>query len=49
MAKIGELILSRGVFAKREIVSDRWLSSSLAPLVSIASVDPYADLTNSRQ
>jgi CubicO group peptidase (beta-lactamase class C family) len=55
MAKIGELVLSRGVFAKREIVSGRWLTNSLAPLVSIASVDRYADFygymwyTNSRQ
>jgi CubicO group peptidase (beta-lactamase class C family) len=43
MAKIGELVLNGGVFAKKAIVSGRWLTSSLAPLVSIASVDPYAD------
>jgi CubicO group peptidase (beta-lactamase class C family) len=43
MAKIGQLVLDRGVFLGRRVVSESWISNSLTPHVSIGTIDPYAD------
>lgn len=43
MAIIGEMVREGGQFRGRRIVSARWVRDALAPKVSIANSDPYAD------
>jgi CubicO group peptidase (beta-lactamase class C family) len=42
-ARIGQMVLDRGVHDGRRIVSERWLIDALTPRVTISDVDPYAD------
>jgi CubicO group peptidase (beta-lactamase class C family) len=42
-SKIGQMVLDRGVYDGRRILSERWISESLKLRVGIGSVDPYAD------
>jgi CubicO group peptidase (beta-lactamase class C family) len=43
LAKIGQMVLDRGVFRGRRVVSEQWIAASLNPSVPISAVDPYAD------
>lgn len=42
-AAIGEMVRGDGIYRGRRIVSAAWLHEALAPRVSIAAGDPYAD------
>ncbi len=43
MAIIGQMALDGGVWQGREVIGRAWIDESLAPKVSIAAVDRYAD------
>lgn len=43
LAKIGQLVLDKGVHDGRQVISASWLDTMLAPHVGIADVDRYAD------
>lgn len=43
LAAIGEMVRNAGRANGRQIVSARWVSAMLAPRISIAADDPYAD------
>jgi CubicO group peptidase (beta-lactamase class C family) len=43
MAKIGQMMLDRGQFEGKRVVSETWVAESLTPRVTISAVDPYAD------
>ncbi|MFZ6723360.1 serine hydrolase domain-containing protein [Undibacterium sp. Ji49W] len=43
LAKIGQLVLDKGMFQGRRVISAAWIDTMLAPQVSIAAVDNYAD------
>lgn len=43
LAKIGQMVLERGMYQGRRIISANWLEAALAPRVGISDVDPYAD------
>lgn len=42
-AKIGEMVRGEGLYQGRRIVSAGWIRDALAPKVSIAGSDPYAE------
>ncbi len=42
-AKIGQLVLDKGVFEGRPVISAHWVQDALTPKVVISAVDPYAD------
>ena len=42
-AKIGQLVLDKGLWNGRRVVSARWIEESLTPRVRISAVDRYAD------
>lgn len=43
MSAIGQMCLNKGRVPGRQVVRREWIERSLAPIVSIAAVDPYAD------
>jgi len=43
LARIGAMVLGKGRYHGRRIVSANWLRDSLAPRVAIGKTDPYAD------
>lgn len=43
LAKIGEMVRGEGLYQGRRVVSARWIRDALAPKVSIADSDPYAE------
>ncbi|MGF7150437.1 CubicO group peptidase (beta-lactamase class C family) [Sphingomonas zeicaulis] len=43
LATLGEMVRGRGLYRERRIVSAGWIDAALAPRVSIAADDPYAD------
>ena len=43
LAKIGEMVRGEGLYRGRRVVSARWIRDALAPKVSIADSDPYAE------
>lgn len=43
LAKIGQMVLDRGLYNGRRVISASWLEAALAPRVAIAEVDSYAD------
>lgn len=43
MAALGEMVLGRGIYRGRRVVSEAWIDASLAARVEISAVDPYAD------
>ena len=42
-AKIGQMVLDRGTYAGRRVLSARWIDEMLTPRADIRLVDPYAD------
>jgi CubicO group peptidase (beta-lactamase class C family) len=42
-AKIGEMVREEGLYRGRRIISAAWIRAALAPKVSIADSDPYAE------
>ncbi|MFZ6757943.1 serine hydrolase domain-containing protein [Undibacterium sp. Ji50W] len=43
LAKIGQLVLDKGMVQGQRVISAAWIDAMLAPQVSIADVDNYAD------
>jgi len=43
LAKIGQLVLDKGMFQGQRVISAAWIDAMLAPQVAIAGVDNYAD------
>jgi CubicO group peptidase (beta-lactamase class C family) len=43
LGKIGQMVLDRGVFDGRRVLSEQWIAAMLAPRHAIANVDRYAD------
>ena len=43
LSRIGQMVLDRGRWKGRPIVSEDWIVESLKPRVPIGTVDPYAD------
>ncbi|MBC3919123.1 serine hydrolase [Undibacterium sp. CY18W] len=43
LAKIGQLVLDKGMFQGQRVISAAWIDAMLTPQVSIAAVDNYAD------
>lgn len=43
LAKIGQMVLDKGLYNGKRIISASWLETALAPHVAIGEVDPYAD------
>ena len=43
LATIGQMVLDRGKYRGRQVLSARWIEASLRPRVTIAASDPYAD------
>jgi CubicO group peptidase (beta-lactamase class C family) len=43
LAKIGQLVLDRGRYQGRRVISEAWIAAMLAPRVHITDVDRYAD------
>ena len=43
LATIGQMVLDRGKYAGRQVLSARWIEASLRPRVTISASDPYAD------
>ena len=43
LAKIGQMVLGKGVYDGKRVISAAWIEASLAPRVPIAADDPYAD------
>jgi len=41
-ARIGEMVLDRGVYGGRQVVSAHWVDESLKPRVDISASDPFA-------
>jgi CubicO group peptidase (beta-lactamase class C family) len=42
-AKIGQMVLNRGMYGGQRVLSERWIAQMLKPRVAIGTVDPYAD------
>lgn len=43
LASIGQMVLDKGMYNGRRVISASWLEAALAPRVRINDVDPYAD------
>jgi len=43
LAKIGQMVLNRGAYQGRRVISEQWIAEMLRPRVAIAASDPYAD------
>lgn len=43
LATIGQMVLDKGVYQGRRVISAAWIAAMLAPRVEIAAADPYAD------
>ncbi|MEO6922182.1 MAG: serine hydrolase [Collimonas sp.] len=43
LAKVGQLVLDQGKYQDKQLISAAWIAAALAPHVSIAEVDHYAD------
>ncbi len=43
LAKIGQLVLDKGLFQAQRVISATWIEAMLTPQVTIADVDNYAD------
>lgn len=43
LGKLGQMVLDKGRYADRQVISAGWIDAALAPRVRIGDVDPYAD------
>lgn len=43
LATIGQMVLDRGRYAGKQVISAEWIAASLRPRVTISASDPYAD------